>query len=155
MWACLMGWQVAHANRQVLQSLSLELGSSSIPVMALVSTRRCVLATEMCPKQWCSSITVRSSTECAESSECVTWWRDVLCPRVVVHALKQGGSKVQPCLLRFYSLALNAPGSPPGPSAPAVAAAAATTVTPAVAALVRAHFRQSHQIHWTGGLHRH
>jgi hypothetical protein len=56
-------------------------------------------------------------------------------------------------LLWFYSLALNAPGGPPGPSAPAAEAAAAATVTPAVAALVRAHFRQSHQIHRTGGLH--
>jgi hypothetical protein len=56
-------------------------------------------------------------------------------------------------LLQFYGLALNAPGSPPRPSAPAVAAAAAATVTPVVAALVRGCFRQSHQIHWTGGLH--
>jgi hypothetical protein len=56
-------------------------------------------------------------------------------------------------LLQFYGLALNAPGSPPGPSAPAAEAAAAVTVTPAVAALVRVHFRQSHQIHWTGRLH--
>jgi hypothetical protein len=56
-------------------------------------------------------------------------------------------------LLWFYSLALNAPGGPPRPSAPAAVAASIATVTPAVAALVRAHFRRSHQIHWTGGPH--
>jgi hypothetical protein len=56
-------------------------------------------------------------------------------------------------LLRFYGSALNAPGGPPGPSATAVAVAAAATVTPTVAVLVRAHFRWSHQIHRTGGLH--
>jgi hypothetical protein len=56
-------------------------------------------------------------------------------------------------LLWFYSSALNALGSLPRPSAPAVAAAAAATVTPAVAALVRAHFRWLHRIHQTGGPH--
>jgi Reverse transcriptase (RNA-dependent DNA polymerase) len=45
-------------------------------------------------------------------------------------------------LLRFSGL--NTLGGLPGPAA----------VTPAVAALVRAHFRQSHQIHQTGGPHR-
>jgi hypothetical protein len=57
-------------------------------------------------------------------------------------------------LLWFYGSALNTLGSPPGPSAPAAEAAAAATVTPAVAALVRAHFRWLHQIHQTGGPHR-
>jgi hypothetical protein len=56
-------------------------------------------------------------------------------------------------LLWFYGSALNTLGSPPGPSAPAAEVAAAATVTPAVAALVRAHFRRSHRIHWTGGPH--
>jgi hypothetical protein len=51
-------------------------------------------------------------------------------------------------MLQFYSLALNALGGLPRPSAPAaVAAVSAAIVTPAVVALVRAHFRWSHQIY--------
>jgi hypothetical protein len=57
-------------------------------------------------------------------------------------------------VLWFYGLALNALGGLPRPSAPAPAAASVATVIPAVVALVRAHFRQSHQIHQTGGSHR-
>jgi hypothetical protein len=56
-------------------------------------------------------------------------------------------------MLWFYSLALNALDGLPRPLALAAAALVAMTVIPAVVALVRVHFRQLHQIHWTGRLH--
>ena len=57
-------------------------------------------------------------------------------------------------MLQFYSLALNALGGLPRPSAPAAVAVSVAIVIPVVVALVRAHFRQSHQIHQTGEPHR-
>jgi hypothetical protein len=81
--------------------------------------------------------------------EWYTWIDDLMSH----HLLHKVSTIKDPKVLRFYSSALNALGSLPGPSGPAAEAAAAATVTPAVAALVRVHFRRSHQIHRTSGPH--
>src|SRR6266567_9521694 len=69
------GRRVARAKMQVSQSRSSEDGSRSIPVTAPLSTNLRALATAMCPKRRCSSITDRSSAAFADSDVCLTLYR--------------------------------------------------------------------------------